>query len=33
VLLLNAVIGGYQEWKAEQSSHALRKMLQIRAAV
>ena len=33
VLLLNATIGGYQEWKAEQSSHALRKMLQIRAAV
>lgn len=33
VLLLNAVIGGYQEWKAEQSTHALRKMLQIRAAV
>lgn len=33
VLLLNAVIGAYQEWKAEQSSHALRKLLQIRASV
>lgn len=33
VLLLNATIGGYQEWKAEQSSQALRKMLQIRASV
>jgi len=33
VLLINAVIGSYQEWKAEQSSLALRKLLQIRAAV
>lgn len=33
VLMLNAVIGAYQEWKAEQSSHALRKLLQIRASV
>ncbi len=33
VLALNAVIGAYQEWKAEQSSHALRKLLQIRASV
>jgi magnesium-transporting ATPase (P-type) len=33
VLVLNAVIGSYQEWKAEQSSLALRKLLQIRAAV
>ena len=33
VLVLNAMIGAYQEWKAEQSSHALRKLLQIRASV
>lgn len=33
VLILNAVIGAYQEWKAEQSTHALRKLLQIRASV
>lgn len=33
VLVLNAVIGTYQEWKAEQSSGALRKLLQIRASV
>lgn len=33
VLILNAVIGSYQEWKAEQSSHALKKLLQIRASV
>lgn len=33
VLVLNAIIGAYQEWKAEQSSLALRKLLQIRAAV
>ncbi|MFI4874066.1 MAG: cation-translocating P-type ATPase [Blastopirellula sp. JB062] len=33
VLLINAVIGGYQEWRAEKSSHALRKLLQIRASV
>jgi magnesium-transporting ATPase (P-type) len=33
VLVINAMIGSYQEWKAEQSSHALRKLLQIRASV
>jgi len=33
VLVLNAIIGSWQEWKAEKSSHALRKLLQIRAAV
>ncbi len=33
VLALNALIGAYQEWKAEQSSHALKKLLQIRATV
>ncbi|HUE83312.1 MAG TPA: HAD-IC family P-type ATPase [Pyrinomonadaceae bacterium] len=33
VLLLNALIGGYQEWRAEQSSRALQKLLHIRAAV
>ncbi len=33
VLVLNAVIGSYQEWKAEQSSHALKQLLQIRASV
>ncbi|NCF85814.1 MAG: HAD-IC family P-type ATPase [Verrucomicrobiaceae bacterium] len=33
VLVLNANIGSYQEWKAEKSSHALRKLLQIRASV
>lgn len=33
VLLLNALIGAYQEWKAEQSTQSLRKLLQIRAAV
>ncbi|MBI4463360.1 MAG: HAD-IC family P-type ATPase, partial [Acidobacteria bacterium] len=33
VLILNAIIGAYQEWKAEQSTHSLRKLLQIRAAV
>jgi P-type Ca2+ transporter type 2C len=33
VLGLNAVIGSYQEWKAEQSSRALQKLLQIRASV
>ena len=33
VLVLNATIGSYQEWKAERSSHALQKFLQIRAAV
>lgn len=33
VLALNAVIGGYQEWRAEQSSRALQKLLRIRATV
>ncbi|MBX3436422.1 MAG: HAD-IC family P-type ATPase [Planctomycetaceae bacterium] len=33
VLAINAVIGAYQEWKAEQSSLALRKLLQMRASV
>lgn len=33
VLVLNAIIGGYQEWKAERSSRALRQLLQIRASV
>lgn len=31
VLLLNTLIGGYQEWRAEQSTHALQKLLRIRA--
>ena len=33
VLVINAVIGGYQEWQAEQSSRALQRLLKIRAAV
>jgi magnesium-transporting ATPase (P-type) len=33
VLAINAVIGGYQEWRAEQSSRALQQLLHIRAAV
>jgi Ca2+-transporting ATPase len=33
VLLLNAVIGGYQEWKAEQSAQALQRLLQVKATV
>ncbi len=33
VLLLNAIIGGYQEYKAEQSTQALQKLLQIKATV
>ena len=33
VLVLNAVIGGYQEWRAEQSSRALQKLLRVRATV
>jgi Ca2+-transporting ATPase len=33
VLLINAAIGSYQEWKAEQSSRALQQLLQVRAAV
>ena len=33
VLVINAVIGGYQEWRAEQSSRALQQLLKVRAAV
>lgn len=33
VLAINAVIGGYQEWRAEQSSRALQQLLHIRASV
>jgi calcium-translocating P-type ATPase len=33
VLIINALIGGYQEWQAEQSSQALQKMLHIRTSV
>ena len=33
VLVINTAIGSYQEWRAEQSSHALRKLLQIHASV
>ena len=33
VLVLNAIIGGYQEWRAEKSSRALQQFLKIRASV
>jgi magnesium-transporting ATPase (P-type) len=33
VLAINAVIGGYQEWRAEQSSRALQRLLKILAVV
>ncbi|MEK9630159.1 MAG: HAD-IC family P-type ATPase [Nitrospinota bacterium] len=33
VLCLNASIGGFQEWRAEQNAQALQKLLQIRATV
>jgi P-type Ca2+ transporter type 2C len=33
VLVLNAIIGSYQERQAEKSSHALRKLLRIRTSV
>jgi Cation transporter/ATPase, N-terminus/Cation transporting ATPase, C-terminus len=33
VLAINAVLGGYQEFKAERSSLALRRLLKIRASV
>ena len=32
-MALNAVIGAYQEWQAEQSSHALKKLLRMHAQV
>lgn len=33
VLGLNALIGGYQEWRAEKSTQALQQLLQIRATI
>jgi magnesium-transporting ATPase (P-type) len=33
VLLLNSCIGGWQEWRAEQQSQALQKLLRVRATV
>ena len=33
VLVLNAIIGGYQEWRAEQSAKALQKLLKIKATL
>ena len=33
VLVINALIGGYQEWRAEQSSRALQQLLTIRTSV
>ncbi|MDJ0732864.1 MAG: HAD-IC family P-type ATPase [Nostocaceae cyanobacterium] len=33
VLIINALLGGYQEWRAEKSSRALQQLLKIRAAV
>lgn len=33
VLAINALIGTWQEWKAEQSGQALRKLLRIRASI
>lgn len=33
VLLINALIGTWQEWKAEKSSSALKKLLELRASV
>ncbi len=33
VLILNASIGGFQEWRAERSSRALQQLLTIRATV
>lgn len=33
VLLANSLIGGYQEWRAEQSSRALQKLLHVRVTV
>ncbi|MCA3005654.1 MAG: HAD-IC family P-type ATPase [Phycisphaerales bacterium] len=33
VLMVNAVVGGSQEWRAERSAQALRRLLQFRASV
>lgn len=33
VLLINAIIGGYEEWRADRSSRALEKLLEIEALV
>ncbi|MEX1023936.1 MAG: HAD-IC family P-type ATPase [Planctomycetota bacterium] len=33
VLVINAIIGGFQEWKAEKSSHALQSMMHSHATV
>lgn len=33
VLIINAIIGSYQEWQAERSSHALKKLLNFSALV
>jgi len=33
VLLINALIGAYQEWKAEKGSHALKKLVKVKARV
>jgi len=33
VLLINAIVGGIQEWKAEKSNEALERLLKIRASV
>ena len=33
VLLLNSAVGGLQEWKAERRSHALRRLLRVKALV
>ena len=33
VLLLNAMIGGYQEWRAEKNTRALQQLLKVKAAV
>jgi calcium-translocating P-type ATPase len=33
VLVVNSVLGGWQEWNAEQQSHGLQKLLRIRATV
>ncbi|MFZ9951910.1 MAG: cation-translocating P-type ATPase [Vulcanococcus sp.] len=33
VLLLNALVGGVQEWQAERRSHALRQLLKVQALV